>query len=49
MVVRLLTLIFEALLLDPLIWEAIKKLIAWSWLGHHPGQPRPSKKLVILQ
>lgn len=41
---RLLTLIFEALLLDPL-YGGNPKNIAWSWLGHHPGQPRPSKEI----
>ena len=19
--------------------------IGWNWLGHHPGQPRPSKEI----
>lgn len=41
---RLLTLIFEALLLDPL-YGGNPKNIAWSWLGHHPGQPRPLKEI----
>ena len=41
---RLLTLIFEALLLDPL-YGCNPKNISWSWLGHHPGQPRPLKEI----
>ena len=41
---RILTLIFEALLLDP-IYGGNPNNIGWNWLGHHPGQPRPSKEI----
>ena len=37
---RLLTLIFEALLLDP-IYGGNPDNIGWNWLEHNPGQPRP--------
>ena len=41
---RILTLIFEALLLDP-IYGGNPNNIGWNWLGHHPGQPRPTKEI----
>ena len=41
---RILTLIFEALLLDP-IYGGNPDNIGWNWLGHHPGQPRPTKEI----
>lgn len=37
---RLLTLIFEALLLDP-VYGGNTKGIGWDWLDHDPGFPRP--------
>lgn len=42
---RLLTLIFEALLLDP-IYNINPNEIGWEWLEHVPGQPRPSSELI---
>ncbi len=39
---RLLTLIFEALLLDP-IYGGNPNNIGWEWLNHNPGQPRPTQ------
>jgi len=39
---RLLTLIFEALLLDPQ-YGCNPKGIGWQWLEHDPGSPRPVK------
>lgn len=38
---RLMTLIFEALLLDPL-YNVNPDGIGWEWLEHDPGLPRPS-------
>lgn len=40
---RLLTLIFEALLLDP-IYGVNPDTIGWKWLDHNPGVPRPNKE-----
>lgn len=42
---RLITLIFEALLLDP-AYGSNPKGIGWEWLEHDPGQPRPTKKIL---
>lgn len=42
---RLLTLIFEALLLDPQ-YDINPNEIGWKWLNHDPGSPRPSKKIL---
>lgn len=39
---RLLTLIFEALLLDP-VYNVNPEQIGWEWLEHNPGQPRADK------
>ena len=38
------TFIFEALLSDP-IYSSNKEGIAWAWLEHNPGQPRPSEAM----
>lgn len=38
---RLLTLLFEALLLDP-FYGGNPNSIGWEWLNHNPGQPRPN-------
>jgi gluconate 2-dehydrogenase gamma chain len=40
---RMLTLIFEALLLDPL-YGVNPNNIGWKWLNHNPGMPRPNEK-----
>ena len=40
---RMLTLIFEALLLDPL-YGVNPNNIGWTWLNHNPGMPRPNEK-----
>ena len=40
---RMLTLIFEALLLDPL-YGVNPNNIGWTWLNHNPGTPRPNKQ-----
>lgn len=40
---RLLTLIFEALLLDP-IYGVNPDEIGWKWLKHNPGMPRPTER-----
>ena len=40
---RMLTLIFEALLLDP-IYGVNPNNIGWDWLNHDPGMPRPNNK-----
>ncbi len=40
---RMLTLIFEALLLDPL-YGVNPNNIGWTWLSHNPGMPRPNEK-----
>ena len=42
---RLLTLIFEALLLDPQ-YDVNPNEIGWKWLEHDPGSPRPSKQTL---
>lgn len=42
---RLLTLIFEALLLDPQ-YGSNPDGIGWKWLNHNPGSPRPTKNLL---
>ncbi len=40
---KILTIIFEALLIDP-IYEVNTNKIGWKWLNHIPGIPRPNKK-----
>ena len=40
---RLLNIIFEALLLDPIYGGNTNKL-GWTWLEHDPGSPRPTKE-----
>lgn len=40
---RMLTLIFEALLLDPL-YGVNPYNTGWKWLNHNPGMPRPNEK-----
>ena len=42
---RLLTLIFEALLLDPSYGGNVDE-VGWNWLSHDPGQPRPTKEIM---
>jgi len=42
---KLLTLTFEALLLDPLYHINIDE-IGWRWLHHQPGQPRPKPEIT---
>lgn len=42
---RLLTLVFEALLLDPL-YNVNPDGIGWDWLDHDPGTPRPDERLT---
>ncbi|HHB52582.1 MAG TPA: gluconate 2-dehydrogenase subunit 3 family protein [Saprospiraceae bacterium] len=39
---RLLTIVFESLLLDP-IYQINKNGIGWNWLAHKSGVPRPDK------
>lgn len=39
----LLTLIFEALAMDPIYNVNVNKA-GWKWLKHEPGQPRPNKE-----
>ncbi len=39
----LLTIIFEALLLDP-IYALNEQEKSWKWLDHKPGNPRPNKQ-----
>jgi gluconate 2-dehydrogenase gamma chain len=41
---RILTLIFETLLLDP-IYECNTNELGWEWLNHIPGNPRPTEEL----
>ncbi len=41
---RLLSLIFEALLLDPMYGGNTNKA-GWDWLNHNPGQPRPNNSI----
>ena len=38
------TLLFEALLLDPL-YGGNKEEKGWKWLNHTPGFPRPTEEL----
>lgn len=45
---RLLTLIFEALLLDP-VYGGNPNRIGWEWLQHDPGFPRPDDRLKYPQ
>lgn len=45
---RLLTLIFEALLLDP-IYNVNPDGIGWKWLEHDPGLPRPTAEVQYPQ
>lgn len=40
---KILTIIFEALLIDP-IYLVNNHKIGWKWLHHTPGSPRPNKK-----
>lgn len=42
---RMLTIIFEALLLDP-IYNVNPNQLGWKWLEHHPGFPRPTERLA---
>lgn len=42
---RLITLIMEALLLDPTYGSNTNE-VGWEWLNHNPGQPRPTAKIV---
>ncbi len=42
---KLLTLTFEALLLDPL-YRVNTNEIGWQWLHHQPGSPRPKPKIA---
>ena len=42
---RMLTLIFEALLLDPL-YGVNPDSVGWNWLNHNPGMPRPNEQNV---
>ena len=42
---RLLTLIFEALLLDP-TYGSNPNNVGWDWLNHNPGFPRPNDKIT---
>lgn len=42
---RLITFIFEALLLDPAYGGNTNEL-GWEWLNHDPGQPRPYKEII---
>lgn len=41
---KLLTFIFEALLLDP-AYGGNSNEVGWNWLNHNPGQPRPHKEI----
>lgn len=41
---RMLTIIFEAVMLDP-IYDVNPNQIGWKWLDHTPGMPRPSEAL----
>lgn len=45
---RLLTLIFEALLLHPL-YKVNTDEVGWKWLKHHPGFPMAKKELAYSQ
>lgn len=42
---RLLSLIFEALLLDP-VYGGNNNNAGWNWLDHDPGNPRPTTNLI---
>lgn len=42
---RLITLIMEALLLDPAYGSNTDEM-GWEWLNHNPGQPRPTTKIL---
>ena len=42
---RLITFIFEALLLDP-SYGCNTNEAGWEWLSHDPGQPRPVKEIM---
>ncbi len=42
---RLLTIIFEALLIDP-IYEVNLNEAGWKWLHHTPGLPRPNDRII---
>ncbi len=42
---KLLTIIFEALLLDD-IYQINPNGVGWKWLQHQPGSPRPNKSNV---
>lgn len=42
---RLITFIFEALLLDP-VYGGNTNQSGWDWLQHDPGLPRPSKDII---
>lgn len=42
---RLITFIFEALLLDP-SYGCNANEVGWEWLNHDPGQPRPIKEIM---
>lgn len=42
---RILTLIFEALLLDP-IYGGNTNQLGWKWLEHDPGNPRPNNEII---
>lgn len=45
---RLLTLLFEALLLHPL-YNVNSNEVGWKWLMHQPGFPLPKEELSYLQ
>lgn len=45
---RNLTLIFEALLLDP-VYGGNTNRAGWEWLSHNPGTPRPNENNVYPQ
>lgn len=42
---KLLTFIFEALLLNPAYGGNVDE-VGWNWLEHDPGQPRPTNNLL---
>lgn len=45
---RMLTLVFEALLLDP-IYDVNPNGKGWKWLQHDPGMPRPTQQIRYPQ
>ena len=45
---RLLTLTFEALLINP-AYHVNPNEVGWKWLSHNPGQPRASVQLMYPQ